>query len=343
MKISFANRNRQSVLGVIVLFSLFVAGCGGGPASTQQGAGLSGAVEIDGSSTVFPIAEAFAEEFQKKEPGVRVTVGISGTGGGFKRFGVGETDINNASRPISTSEMEQAATNGVEYIELPIAFDGLSILVHPSNDFVTSLTVAELKKLWQPESKVRMWSDIRPSWPKREIHLYGPGHDSGTFDYFTEAIVGKAKSSRSDFTASEDDNMLVQGISGDADSLGYFGFAYYAENPGKMKLIAVDAGQGPVLPSAQTISDGTYKPLSRPLLIYLNVKAASRPEVNAFMDFALEQAAALSTEVGFFPLPDNIYQLSRQRFEKKVDGTVFGGKDMQSGKDLAQLLQPATN
>ncbi|OFV98337.1 MAG: hypothetical protein A3F68_04300 [Acidobacteria bacterium RIFCSPLOWO2_12_FULL_54_10] len=343
MKILLANRNRQALWGVVVLFSLFAAGCGGGPATQPQEPGLSGTVEIDGSSTVFPIAEAIAEEFQKKEPGVRVTVGVSGTGGGFKRFGVGETDISNASRPISTSEMEQAAKNGVEYIELPIAFDGLSILVHPSNDFVTSLTVAELKKIWEPESKVRHWSDIRSGWPAREIHLYGPGHDSGTFDYFTEAIVGKAKSSRSDFTASEDDNVLVQGISGDADALGYFGYAYYAENQGKMKLIAVDAGQGPVLPSAQTISDGTYKPLSRPLLIYVSVKAAARPEVKTFIDFALEQAGALSTEVGFFPLTDSIYQLARQRFEKKVAGTVFGGKDMQSGQDLAQLLQPATN
>ena len=269
--------------GAVFLLLLLAIGCS---RPAEQGReGLRGTVAIDGSSTVFPITEAVAEEFSKVEPRVRVTVGIAGTGGGFKRFGRGETDISDASRPMDASETDLAASNSIEYIELPVAFDGLSVLVNPSNGFVDSLTVQELKRIWEPGSTVRQWSDIRPTWPKREIHLYGPDTDSGTFDYFTEVVMGKTKASRSDYTASADDNVLVQGIAGDRDALGYFGYAYYAENQSRLKLVAVDSGQGPVLPSPETINSGTYHPLSRPLFLYINAKAAARPEVQAFIHF----------------------------------------------------------
>ncbi|MBI4465664.1 MAG: PstS family phosphate ABC transporter substrate-binding protein, partial [Acidobacteria bacterium] len=228
------------------------------PSREQAAPGLSGTVRVDGSSTVFPITEAVAEEFQRVEPRARVTVGIAGTGGGFKRFLAGETDINDASRPIDASEQEHSVHQGLQYIELPIAYDGLSVVVNPTNDFVDFLTVEELKRIWEPASRVRTWSDVRPEWPTREIHLYGPGTDSGTFDYFTEAINGKAKAIRSDFNASEDDNVLVQGTSGDRDALAFFGYAYYRENQQKLKVVPVDAGQGPVPPSPETIRNGTY-------------------------------------------------------------------------------------
>jgi phosphate transport system substrate-binding protein len=269
---------------------------------------LKGNIEIDGSSTVFPISQAVAEEFRKTNPAVQVPVGISGTGGGFKRFSAGETDISDASRPIKQTEVDAAAKNGVEYIELAVAYDGLSILVNKSNSFVTCVTTAELKKIWEPGSKVAKWNDVRPEWPADPIRLYGPGTDSGTFDYFTEAINGKEDASRADYTASEDDNVLVQGIAGDKNSLGYFGFAYYNENKDKLKLVAVDSGNGCVLPSEQTINDGTYKPLSRPLFIYVKKKSLERPEVKAFVTFYLENAAALSAEVGYVPLPAKDYQ-----------------------------------
>jgi len=266
-------------------------------------------------------------------------VGISGTGGGFKKFTAGETDISDASRPIDPAEAEQATRIGIQYIELPVAFDGLSILVNPASDFVSSLTVEELKRIWQPESKVRRWSDVRRGWPNREIHLYGPGTDSGTFDYFTQAIVGKEKASRADFSASEDDNVLVQGIAGDRDSLGYFGFAYYAENKDRLKLVAVDGGKGPVLPSAETILNGTYQPLSRPIFIYVNTKAAARPEVQAFVRFYLTQAKNLVAQVGYVPLPDRVYELALQRFEQGHTGSVFAGEGPQVGVKLEDLLQ----
>jgi phosphate transport system substrate-binding protein len=327
----------QEITWGFTAFALVLAvGCGG-PAETPDN-GLGGNIRADGSSTVFPISEAMAEEFRTAEPGVRVTVGISGTGGGFKRFTAGETDISNASRPIDPAEAETAKANGIEYIELPVAFDGLSILVHPGNDFVTSLTVAELKRMWEPESTVRRWSDVRPNWPSREIHLYGPGTDSGTFDYFTQAINGKEKASRADFSASEDDNVLVQGISGDADALGYFGFAYYAENKERLKLVAVDGGSGPVLPSPSTILDGSYQPLSRPVFIYVSAKAAARPEVQAFVRFYLTQAKSLVEQVGYVPLPDRVYELALQRFEQGRTGSVFGGKGPQVGVKLEDLL-----
>jgi phosphate transport system substrate-binding protein len=294
---------------------------------------------MDGSSTVFPISEAIAEEFRRVQPGIRVTVGISGTGGGFKRFTSGETDMSNASRPIDPAEAQAATTNGIEYIELPVAFDGLSVLVNPNNDFVESITAAELKNIWEPESTVRRWSDVRPDWPNREIHLYGPGTDSGTFDYFTQAINGREKASRPDFSASEDDNVLVQGISGDADALGYFGYAYYAENKERLKLVAVDGGNGPVLPSPQTILDGSYQPLSRPVFIYVSTRAAARPEVQAFVRFYLTEAKTLVEQVGYVPLPDQVYTLALERFEQGRTGSVFGGKGPQVGVKLEDLLQ----
>lgn len=285
---------------------------------------LSGAVKIDGSSTVFPITEAVAEEFQKLNPGVRVTVGISGTGGGFKKFTHGETDVSNASRPISDSEREGAAKNKIEFIELPVAFDGLSVVVNPKNSFVTTMTVAELKKIWEPGSTVKMWSDVRPSWPKEKINLYGPGADSGTFDYFTEAVVGKAKSIRADFTASEDDNTLVQGVSGDKNALGYFGYAYYVENKDKLKVIAIDNGKGGVLPSEESIRNGSYAPLARPLLVYASTTALKRSEVQAFVEFYLAKAEELVPEVKYVPLSKAIYAAARERLKTRKVGSVFG-------------------
>ncbi|MBI4312164.1 MAG: PstS family phosphate ABC transporter substrate-binding protein [Chloroflexi bacterium] len=306
---------------MIATLLIALAACGGGaapsPASTPSSnasAGapttppaLRGVIEIDGSSTVFPITEAVAEEFHKANPQVRVNVGVSGTGGGFKRFVAGETQISDASRPISASEADAAAKNGIEYIELKVATDGLSVVVNPKNDFVSCLTVAELKKVWEPSSTMNNWNQVRAGFPDRPLRLYGPGTDSGTFDYFTEVITGKTKASRSDYTASEDDNVLVQGISGDRNALGYFGYAYFVENPGKLKLIAVDNGSGCVLPSDATIESGQYTPLSRPLFIYVNKKSLERTEVAAFVRFFLQDGAALAKEVGYIPLKDQEY------------------------------------
>ncbi len=268
---------------------------------------LSGTIEIDGSSTVYPITEAVAEEFRKINPQVRINVGISGTGGGFKRFVAGETQISDASRPITSSEKEQAAKNNIQWLEMSVAYDGLSVMVNPRNTWVTTMTTAELKKLWEPGSTVKRWNQIRTEWPDRPINLYGPGTDSGTFDYFTEVITGKAKASRPDYTASEDDNVLVQGIAGDPNALGYFGYSYYVENKAKLKLVAVDAGKGPMLPSEQTIRDGTYSPLSRPIFIYVNKAALVRPEMKEFIRFYMTGGPKLVTEVGYVPMNTSIY------------------------------------
>jgi phosphate transport system substrate-binding protein len=301
---------------------------------------LSGTIKIDGSSTVFPITEAVAEEFQKSHPKVKVTVGISGTGGGFKKFTVGETDISDASRPISDKEREAAATNKIGYIELPIGYDGISVVVNPRNDFVDSLTVAELKKIWEPGSKVKLWSDVRPNWPKRSIRLYAPGTDSGTFDFFTEEVNGKAKACRSDFSPSENDNVLVQGIAGDPDSLGYFGFAYYEENRDRLKLVTIDSGKGPVAPSVKSIESGTYRPLSRPLFIYVNVNAVtSRPEVEEFVKFYLNNATKLIGAVGYVPFKAELYTLAMERLQKRMSGTVFGVLPPEKRVHIADLLK----
>jgi len=286
-------------------------------------------VKIDGSSTVFPITEAVAEDFQKAMKGaVKVTVGISGTGGGFKKFCRGEIDIVDASRPILEKEMADCKAAAVQYVEMPVAFDALTVVVNPKNNWSNIITVAELKKMWEPaaQAKVTRWNQINPAWPDEPIKLYGAGADSGTFDYFTEAIVGKAKSSRGDFTASEDDNVLVQGVASDKNGLGFFGFAYYVENQKKLKAVAIDAGKGPVIPSAKTVEDGTYQPLSRPIFIYVNVKSAEKPEVREFVEFYMKNAVALVKEVKFFSLPAQAYTTNLEHLNKKKVGTVFGGK-----------------
>jgi phosphate transport system substrate-binding protein len=337
-----------AVVALTVLWVALLAGCPK-PQSTEapavtpsttpsipSGGQLTGQVQIDGSSTVYPIQEAIAEEFAEVQPDVKVTVGVSGTGGGFKRFCVGETDISNASRAIKDEEIKKCAENTVEYIELPIAFDGISIVVNPKNTWCESLTVAELKKIWEPQSKVKSWKDVRPSFPDKPITLYGPGTDSGTFEYFTEEIVGKKKESRSDYTASEDDNMLVQGIAGDGGALGYFGFSYWEENQDKLKLIPVDAGGGAVAPSAETIRDGSYKPLSRPLFVYVAKASTDRPEVDAYVKFMLDNAGKLSAEVGAVALPDAVYAAARQRYEQKTTGSAITGQDVK-GKTLEQI------
>ncbi len=277
------------------------------PAPAQEPVSLSGTIEIDGSSTVFPISEAVAEEFNKVHPNVRVNVGVSGTGGGFKRFTVGETDISDASRGIKDSEKEAAASNGVEYYELRVGTDGLSVMVSTQNDFLDCLTVGELKMIWDTGSEVNNWNQVRSGFPDRPLRLYGPDTDSGTFDFFTEEINGEAQVSRADYTASADDNVLVQGMSGDRNALGYFGYAYYAENADKLKLVAVDNGDGCVTPTPDTILSGEYKPLTRPLFIYVNKESLERPEVKAFVEFYMEHGEELTREVGYVPVAASAY------------------------------------
>jgi len=313
-----------------------VAACGGGDRGNQAQGSQSSTGQVitaDGSSTVFPITEAVAEEFQKANRGTRVTVGSSGTGGGFEKFCRGETDLSNASRPIKSTEMEACAKGGIEAIELPVAYDGLAVVVHPKNTWVTSMTVADLKKLWEPaaQGKVMRWNQIRPDWPDQEIHLFGAGTDSGTFDYFTEVIGGKTGASRGDYTSSEDDNVIVQGVSGDVNALGYFGFAYYEQNKDKLKLVAVDDGDpnngaGPIAPSPETVSNGTYRPLSRPVFIYVKTKALDRPEVKSFVEFYLDKGAALVREVGYVPMTSKEQDLVRARFNARKAGTMFAGE-----------------
>ncbi len=298
-------------------------------------------IHVDGSSTVFPITEAVAEEFQKAKRGaVKVTVGISGTGGGFKKFCRGETDVQDASRPILRKEMEDCKKAGIDYYELPVAYDALTVMVNPKNDWAKSMTVAELKKIWEPaaQGKITKWNQVNPAWPDVPLKLYGAGADSGTFDYFTEAVVGKSKSSRGDFTASEDDNVLVQGIANDKNALGYFGFAYYIENSSKLKAVAVDGGKGPVSPSAQTVENGTYNPLSRPIFIYVSKKSAAKPEVKEFVEFYLKNAAPLVKEVKYVPLPASAYTTALEHFHKGKIGTVFGG-EAEVGLKIEDLLK----
>ncbi len=300
-------------------------------------------VRIDGSSTVYPITEAVAEEFQKAKKGaVKVTVGISGTGGGFKKFCRGETDIADASRPILKKEMDGCKGKGIEYIELPVAYDGLAVMVNPKNTWIKSLTVADLKKMWEPaaQGKIKKWNQVRPEWPDAPLKLFGPGADSGTFDYFTEAIVGKSKSSRGDFTASEDDNVLVQGIAGDKNALGYFGLAYYEENKNKLKVVPIinPATNKAVVPSLQTVMDGTYAPLSRPIFIYVSRKSLDKPEVKEFVDFYLKNSAKLVKQVKYVPLPAKAYKLAEERFAKKKIGTMFEGH-AEVGVKIEDLLK----
>ena len=300
------------------------------------------AIKIDGSSTVFPIAEAIAEEFQIQKRGkVRVTVGVSGTGGGFKKFCRGEIDIANASRPISVEEMEACRKAGIKYMELPVAFDALTVVINPNNKWVKDgvLTIADLRKMWEPSAQGRIttWKQVRGEWPAERLMLFGPGADSGTFDYFTEAVMGKAKASRGDFTASEDDNTLVQGVENNKSALGYFGFAYYSAHKDKMVAVKIDGGKGPVAPSVENVINGTYSPLSRPLFVYVKESAAARPEVREFVQFMMTQGADLVTEVGYVPLPARAYQLALKHFNDRKLGTVFGGH-AKVGITIDQLL-----
>jgi phosphate transport system substrate-binding protein len=301
-------------------------------------------IAIDGSSTVFPITEAMAEEFQKANTGVKVTVGIAGTGGGFKKFCRGETDISDASRPITEKERADCKAANVEYIELPIALDALTVIVNPKNDWAKVMTVAELKKVWEPEAqgKITNWKQVRDSFPDRPLKLYGAGTDSGTYDYFTAAIVGKEHSSRGDFTASEDDNVLVQGVAGDVNALGFFGLAYYLENANKLKAVAIkpkDEAKA-IMPSVEAARDGSYQPLSRPIFIYVSKKSIeSKPEVAKFVEFYLDKKNALKLvkEVGYVPLPDKAYDVFMQRFKERTLGTAFHGSKV--GISVDELLR----
>jgi len=292
-----------------------VAACGGDDDSEATSVAeslvvgnMEGTVEIDGSSTVYPISEAVAEEFNKLYPEVRVNVGVSGTGGGFKRFTAGETDISDASRPMKNpKETDKAEENGINYVELRLGTDGLSVMVSPDNDFVQCLTTEELKRIWEPNSSINNWNQVRDGFPDQKLRLYGPDTDSGTFDYFTEEIMGEIQMSRADYTASADDNVLIQGIAGDKGSLGYFGYAYYRESEDKLNLVAVDSGAGCVLPGPETIPSGEYSPLSRPLFIYVNLTSLERSEVRTFVDFYMEHGPALTNEVGYVASDPDVY------------------------------------
>ncbi len=338
---------RFAAVGVVGALALtFAVACGdsdedadtpSGPTNTPAPK-LSGSIAIDGSSTVFPITEAVAEEFRKVQSGVQVTVGIAGTGGGFTRFCNGETVISDASRPISAKEIDACAAKSIAYIELPVAYDGLAVVVNPQNTWASCLTVAELKKIWEPSAQgvVTNWNQVRAGFPDAPLKLYGAGTDSGTFDYFTEVINGKAKDSRGDYTASEDDNTLVQGVAGDKNALGYFGLAYYEENKGKLKDVQIDGGKGCVTPTQATVEGGTYAPLSRPLFIYVRKDAAEKPEVKAFVDFYLKNAAKLSADVGYVKFPDKFYTLVTSRWTSGKVGTMYANAP--AGSTLESLL-----
>jgi phosphate transport system substrate-binding protein len=301
-------------------------------------------VSVDGSSTVFPITEAMAEEFQKTNKNTKVVVGMSGTGGGFKKFCRGETDISDASRPIRKVEAEECKKNNVEYIELPVALDALAVMVNPKNTWVDYLTVAELKKIWEPaaQGKIMNWNQVRPGFPDRPLRLYGAGVDSGTYDYFTLATVGKEHSSRGDFTASEDDNVLVQGIAGDINALGFFGLAYYHENESKLKGVPIklDEKSKAVPPSFETAKNGTYQPLSRPIFIYISKKGVeTKPELSAFVEFYLnpKNAEKLIKEVGYVPLPASAYAVFMKRYKDRQLGTAFTGSKI--GVSVEELVK----
>ena len=308
--------------------SLAAFGCGdGGKSASNAGdpaAASTGPIKIDGSSTVFPITEAVAEEFGMKDK-ARVTIGVSGTGGGFKKFCAGEIDVTGASRYIKSSEQDLCSKGGIDYIELPVAYDGISVVVHKSNTWVDYLTVDELKALWEPaaQGKINNWNQVRASFPDKPISLFGPGVDSGTFDYFTKQIVGKSQSSRGDYAASEDDNVVVHGVSTDEGALGFFGYAYYIENQAKLKVVPIKAGEGePVTPTMETIADGSYKPLSRPIFIYVGKTSSSRPEVNRFVEFYLNDGAPLAKEVGYIPLTAAAISEANARYASKTTGTA---------------------
>jgi phosphate transport system substrate-binding protein len=327
---------RLGVVLTVAVAALAIA-CSGGDDEPK----LTGAVAIDGSSTVFPITEAVAEEFRTEQEEVQVTVGIAGTGGGFQRFCRGETDISNASRPISRTEQEACAAANIQYVELPVAYDALSIVVHPQNNWATCITVPELKTMWQPSAQgtVTSWADVNPAWSAGgSLKLFGPGTDSGTFDYFTEHVNGRAKDSRGDYTPSEDDNVLVQGVAGDRSALGYFGLAYYEENKSRLKALQVSqtAGGQCVEPNAANVENGSY-PLSRPLFVYVKKDSILKPEVKAFVDFYVENAATLAAEVGYVKFPDNYYPLVEGRWTAQKVGTMYANPPQ--GATLLSLLQ----
>jgi phosphate transport system substrate-binding protein len=309
----------STLMAVLALFCLSAAQ----PAARAEPRPV---IKVDGSSTVFPITEAVSEEFQREARGaVRVTVGISGTGGGFKKFCRAETDVQDASRPISLQEMDACRVTGVEFVELPIAFDALTLAVNPQAAWIDSITVEELRRIWEPSAQGRVlkWNQIRSAWPEQPLKLFGAGSDSGTFDYFTEAVVGKAKASRGDYTASEDDNTLVQGIVRDKYALGYIPYAYYDPNKKRLKAVAVDAGHGPIVPSRETVENGAYQPLSRPLFIYVSARSLARPEVKRFVEFYLDQAPALVPQVKYVPLPRQAYELASARLRERRTGSAF--------------------
>jgi phosphate transport system substrate-binding protein len=337
-------------LAMALAAAIVAAGCGGSSPSSSAGgaAGTAAAgsdIRVDGSSTVFVLSEAVAEEFTKAGNRTRVTVGQSGTGGGFQKFCRGETDINDASRPVSKAEMAACQGAGISFYEIPVAYDGIAVVVNPKASWINDITVPELKTLWAPDAqgKVARWSQVRQGWPDREVHLYGAGVDSGTYDYFTEAVVGKARASRGDFTSSEDDNVLVQGVAGDELALGFIPFAYYQENRQRLKLLPVDDGKaddgaGAIAPSFEAIRNGTYQPLSRPLFIYVSEKALARPEVQQFVDFYIGKVGKLAEEVGYVQLGDEGYRLVTEHFEKRRPGTLFGDGGAQVGVTIEQLL-----
>nr|WP_232798246.1 PstS family phosphate ABC transporter substrate-binding protein [Salinibacter altiplanensis] len=326
----------SALLGSAAL-AIVLVGCGGSSVDS---------VSIDGSSTVFPLTEAVAEEFMEDTQNVRVNVGVSGTGGGFSKFLRGETAINDASRPISPGEIEKAKANGIEFIEVPVAYDGLAVMVHPTNDWANCLTADELRELWKPNSSIDRWNQLRDEFPDRPIELYGPGTASGTYDYFTEAIVGESGASRADYTASEDDNVLAQGIRGTELALGYFGLAYYENNVDELKALGIDPdardrGASCVTPSAKTVQNGSYRPLSRPLFIYVNVdKITSSTE--DLVTFYLNNADELASDVGYVAMPDDAYELALERFRTRTTGTVFGAEGVDAtGTRVEEMLRTA--
>ena len=303
---------------LIGITTMALVACGGSGEKSNEKSSLTGNVKVDGSSTVYPITEAVAEEFRSVEPGVNVTVGVSGTGGGFKKFMRGEIDINDASRPIKSKEADACAEIGIDFVELSVAYDGLAVLVNPENDWVDYFTVEELEKIWSPDAqgKVMYWNQVREGWPNEELRLFGPGTASGTYDYFAEAICGKKVGTRGDYTASEDDHVLVQGIATDKSALGFFGLAYYEENKDKLRLVGVDNGNGVVIPTMETVSNGTYAPLSRPIFIYVSSEAAKKEEVNTFVNFYLESAPSLVSEVGYIPLQEKEYTEQSRKYNE---------------------------
>lgn len=335
-------------LAYFLFLSFFVA-CtpkGGDNAGDGESSDIEGSVLIDGSSTVYPITEAVAEEFNAAFPRVKVTVGVSGTGGGFKKLIRKEIDIADASRPITTKEIDQLAEQNIEFVELPVAFDGLAVVVNPANDFVDHFTVEELKKIWAPEAQgvITKWSQVREGWPDKEIHLFGAGTASGTFDYFTEAIVGTSKASRGDYTASEDDNVLVQGVSTDPLALGFFGLEYFLQNKDKLKLVPIDDeddsnGKGAVAPSPETVKDGTYQPLSRPLFIYIRKESLQNEAVKEFADFYVKNAAELVKDVGYVSLGGENYKLVKEKLETQKTGSAFAEMETTVGIKIEEILK----